>query len=81
MHNSDVLQLLKEAFHEADVYLNGSGCDFQVTVITDDFTDLSAVKRQQLVYRCLNDLISEGTIHAVTMQTLTHAEWIQKNKK
>ncbi len=47
----------------------------QLTIVSEAFAGLSPVKKQQLVYQCLNPLIADGTLHAVNMKTLTPEEW------
>ena len=37
-----------------------------IVVVADVFEGLSRVKRQQMVYRYLNDSITSGVIHAVS---------------
>ncbi len=74
MQANDVKELLQEQLDGAEVLVEGEGCDFRLTIVSGQFEGLSAVKRQQLVYGHLNHLIADGTIHAVTMTTLTPAE-------
>jgi len=62
----------------AMVQLDGNKC--QLAVVSDIFDGLSRVKKQQLVYGCLNDEIASGALHAVTMQTYTVAEWEKAQK-
>lgn len=59
-------------------HLDGNKC--HVVVVSDAFADVRAVKKQQMVYGCLNDLISSGELHAVTMETLSIAEYNEKCK-
>lgn len=54
--------------------VEGGGGKHAVTIVGDAFEGLSAVKRQQAVYRILNEHIASGAIHAVTMRLLTEAE-------
>ena len=75
MHASEVKQLLEEKMEGAKIMVSGEGCDFCLTVVADAFQGVMPVKRQQMVYTHLNDLIAAGTIHAVTMQTFTESEW------
>ncbi len=75
MHASEVKQLLEEKIEGAEIIVEGEGCDFRLTVIADVFAGALPVKRQQMVYTHLNEMIAAGTIHAVTMQTFTPAEW------
>lgn len=58
----------------AEITVSGSGGRFQVNATSDAFAGLSQVKRQQAVYRCINDLIREGTVHAVTIVARTPEE-------
>ena len=78
MHASEVKQLLEDKIEGAEVIVGGEGCDFTVTVVSDVFSGALPVKRQQMVYTHLNDLIAAGTIHAVTMQTFTTSEWASR---
>lgn len=48
---------------------------FEALVISGAFEGLNLVKRQQLVYKALGDLISTGTVHALSLKTYTSHEW------
>lgn len=74
MQAEAVKALLEEQISGAKVSVDGEGCDFRVTIISDQFQGLMPVKRQQMIYAHLNPLIASGEIHAVTMVTLTPAE-------
>ena len=50
---------------ETLVRLDGNKC--LVAVASSVFEGLRPVKKQQLVYGCLNDLIASGELHAVTV--------------
>ncbi len=75
MHAGEVKKLLEENMEGAQVSVEGEGCDFRLTVISSVFAGCMPVKRQQIVYAHLNEMIAAGTIHAVTMQTFTPEEW------
>ena len=55
-----------------DVSLDGNHCS--ITVVSEQFDGLSRVKRQQLVYACLNDKIASGEIHAVNITAIGASE-------
>jgi acid stress-induced BolA-like protein IbaG/YrbA len=42
--------------------------------VSEAFEGKSAVKRQQMVYKPLTELITGGTVHAVKISALTPAE-------
>lgn len=76
MNPDEVRVLLLSAFPEAEqVQAIGSGCNFQVVLVSESFQGLRTLARQQRVYAALNEQIASGAIHAVTMQTLTPDEW------
>ncbi|UTW01287.1 BolA/IbaG family iron-sulfur metabolism protein [Marinomonas rhizomae] len=71
MNAGEVKALLESSINNCEVVAKGEGCNFQVVVVTSEFEGLSTVKRQQLVYSHLQEAISSGAIHAVTMKTYT----------
>ena len=54
--------------------IEGDGAHFQATIVSAAFTGKSRVQRHQIVYGALGDRMREE-IHALSMQTLTPAEW------
>ena len=70
----DIRQILETAFADGRVELQSDGDKLMLSAISDKFAGLSRVKRQQLVYSLLNDKISSGEIHAVSMTTLSLQE-------
>ncbi|MDN2661352.1 BolA family protein [Neptunomonas phycophila] len=75
MQAEEVKQIIESHLSDAEVMTAGEGCDFQVTVISPQFAGLMPVKKQQLVYQCLNEYIANGTIHALTIKTYTPEQW------
>ncbi|MFZ2725389.1 MAG: BolA/IbaG family iron-sulfur metabolism protein [Methylococcaceae bacterium] len=63
--------------NNAEVFIEGAGCDLTITVISEQFADLSLVKKQQLVLMTLNEPLSDGRLHAVSVKTYTPSEWQQ----
>lgn len=74
MSNADIVRLLEGALPEASIDVQGDGYKYQVNVISGSFVGLNRVKRQQAIYRVLNEHIQSGAIHAVNMQLLTPEE-------
>lgn len=74
MNASEVKTLLESTINDCHVVAEGEGCNFSIVVISSSFEGLSTVKRQQLVYSHLQEAISSGAIHAVTMKTYTPAQ-------
>ena len=54
--------------------VEGDGRHFFATIVSAEFEGASRVARHQRVYRALGDRMREQ-IHALSMKTLTPAEW------
>ncbi|WP_178861347.1 BolA family protein [Thiomicrorhabdus cannonii] len=48
---------------------------FKLTLVSDDFSGQSKVKRQQAVYKALSELMPQ--FHALALHTYTPEEWQQ----
>ena len=59
---------------DVEVRVSGDGGRYQIDVVGTCFAGVSRVRRQQLVYACIDELIRAGTVHAVTIRTMTPAE-------
>ncbi len=78
MQAVEVKQLIEEQVANTQVEVDGEGCNFQLFVISDEVAALSPVKRQQAIYAVLNDAITDGRIHAVTMKFFTRQAWASR---
>ena len=78
MQTSDVEKLILDQIDDIEVKVESDGSHYQITAIGNVFAGLSPVKKQQLIYACLNKYIIDGTIHAVIIKTFTPDEWAAK---
>jgi acid stress-induced BolA-like protein IbaG/YrbA len=75
MENLEIQQAIEAAIPEAQVYLEGEGCNFSAIVVSEDFHGLPLVKRQQTVLAPVSHWISTGALHAFSVKTYTSTEW------
>lgn len=75
MQPSEVKALLESRLEGCEFFIQGEGCNFQVTAVGDVFDGLMPVKRQQLVYGALSDEIASGALHAISIKTFTPTQW------
>ena len=54
---------------------------FEAVIVSDCFSGVSRVKRQQLVYETLGPLITSGEMHAIALKLYTCSEWENKDQK
>jgi monothiol glutaredoxin len=75
LSHGDIEALVKAGVADSLVFVEGAGCDLTVTVVSEQFNDLSVVKKQQLVMATLSEVLGSGKLHAVSVQPYTPAEW------
>jgi len=71
---SDLESRVRNAINDADVVVDTDGYYYNFKVVSNSFNGLNQVKRQQMVYAALNDLIADGSLHAVNIKTQTPEE-------
>jgi len=69
-----VAQFISAGLRCEHLEVEGDGRHFFATIVSLDFEGLTRVRRHQQVYAALGDRMREQ-IHALSMKTLTPAEW------
>jgi acid stress-induced BolA-like protein IbaG/YrbA len=59
---------------ESDVTARGDASRMEIVVVANAFDGVSRVRRQQMVYAAIAELIGAGELHAVTIRAMTPAE-------
>ncbi|WP_434352626.1 BolA/IbaG family iron-sulfur metabolism protein [Psychrobacter sp. HD31] len=78
MNADQFIEFLQPHFPDAFIQAANEGNKFDVRVVDASFEGKRPVQRQQAVLGLANQLISDGTIHALNIQALTPAEWEAK---
>jgi acid stress-induced BolA-like protein IbaG/YrbA len=73
---ADVQRFIAQGLACDHVDVEGDGRHFFATIVSAEFEGTSRVKRHQRVYEALGDRMREQ-IHALSMKTLTPAEWAE----
>jgi acid stress-induced BolA-like protein IbaG/YrbA len=71
---ADVQSFIEKGLACEHVDVEGDGRHFFATIVSAEFEGTSRVARQRRVYQALGDRMREQ-IHALSMKTLTPAEW------
>ena len=71
---TDVRHFIVQGLACEHVEVEGDGRHFFATIVSAEFEGSSRIARHQRVYRALGDRMREQ-IHALSMKTLTPAEW------
>jgi len=75
LDSDQIKQLLDGELSQSEITVEGGDGKYLVTVVSNLFDGLNAVKRQQRIYQVLNEHISSGAIHAITMRLFTVEEF------
>ena len=73
---ADVQAYIAQGLVCEHVDVDGDGRHFFATIVSAEFEGTSRIVRHQRVYKALGDRMREQ-IHALSMKTLTPAEWAQ----
>ena len=73
---ADIQRFIAQGLACEHVEVEGDGRHFFATIVSAQFEGTSRVQRHQRVYAALGDRMREQ-IHALSMKTLTPAEWAQ----
>lgn len=71
---SEVQRYIAQGLDCEHLQVEGDGQHFFATIVSKEFEGCNRVARHQRVYRALGDRMREQ-IHALSMKTLTPAEW------
>ena len=72
--NDAVKQMIQDKLPDAQISVSGDGYKYETDIISEAFTGLNTLKRHQLVYAAVNDAITAGQLHALTIRAKTPAE-------
>ncbi len=80
MDPEEVKRLIEAGIPGSQVNVKGDGSHFDAVVISEAFAGLTPVKKQQLVYATVNEQITSGQLHALSIKTYTPDEWEKASK-
>jgi len=72
----EVQQFIANGLPCEHLLVEGDGQHFFATIVSAEFEGKSRIARHQRVYQALGDRM-KAQIHALSMKTLTPAEWAQ----
>lgn len=80
MEPEAVKQLILAGLPDCEVTVSGDGSHFDAIVVGEVFDGKSLVAKQKLVYATVNDQITSGQLHALSIKAYTPAEWEKARK-
>jgi len=80
MEVSEIKTLIEKGLEGVEAKVTGDGSHYEAIVVGECFNGLSMVAQQKMVYATLNDHITSGAIHALTIKTYTPEQWKKANQ-
>ena len=80
MTTDEIKAKIESGIETCQATVTGDNGMFDAVVVADQFAGLTPVKKQQMVYKTVNDAIASGEIHALTIKTYTPDEWQTASK-
>lgn len=65
----EIKQRIEAGIPGAKVEVTGDGYKYEATVISDQFEGMNTMKQHQMVYATVNELITSGELHALSLKT------------
>jgi acid stress-induced BolA-like protein IbaG/YrbA len=79
IHPKDIKQFIENGIDNSAAIVDGDdGRHFTAIVVSSTFANKTRIQRQQAVYRTLDRIIQDGTLHAISIKTFTPDEWQQQ---
>ncbi|WMY96474.1 MAG: BolA/IbaG family iron-sulfur metabolism protein [Arsenophonus sp.] len=72
---NEIKTLLFKKIKLDEVIIKINGNHFQIIVVGEIFHRMTAVKKQQIIYKPLTKYITDNTIHALSIKAYTQIEW------
>ncbi len=74
MNETEIKQMIEKVIDCQSIEVVGDGSHFEAIIVSESFVDKRPVARQQMVYSVLQEKISTGELHALSLKTLTPSE-------
>ena len=75
MTSTEIETLISAGLACEYIQVEGDGRHWQATIVSPEFEGKSRIQRHQRVYRTLGAKMLTDEVHALSMHTVTPAEW------
>lgn len=75
MEIDEVKNLIWQELPDAELHVQGEGCNFSVDVISESFSGVGKLNRQKKVLGSIKEQLATGEIHAMSVKAFTPEEF------
>ena len=79
METSEVKRIIEAGIEGCEATVTVDGSKYTAIVVSDEFEGKTMIAEQKMVYALLNEHITSGAIHALTIKAFTKTEWAAQN--
>jgi len=69
LETSEIKKMIEDGIPGAVATVSGDGYKYEAHVVSDQFKGLSTMKQHQMVYATVNEHITSGALHALSLKT------------
>ena len=73
-----VKQIIEAGIAGCEAAVTADGGKYTAIVVSDDFEGKTLLAKQKMVYATVNEHITSGAIHALTIKAYTKSEWAEQ---
>jgi len=74
MNDNEIVQRIASAYPGSIIDVAGEDCNFEVYVISDDFSSMNTLQRQKSILALFKEEITTGKLHALSVRAKTSQE-------
>ena len=75
MEPDAVKQIIEAGMTGSEATVSADGGKYTAIVVSDEFEGKTLLAKQKMVYATVNEHITSGAIHALTIKAYTKSEW------
>ncbi len=80
MTSEQLTHIIRAGLRCEHLALEGDGRHWFATIVSAEFEGMRLIQRHQKVYRTLGSKMDSDEVHALSMKTLTPAEWANQGQ-
>lgn len=74
MKHDAICQSIHSLYPDAEISVEGSDCNLEITVVSDAFDGMSLLKRQRSLMKLFADELASGRMHALSIKAKSISE-------
>lgn len=75
MDISEITARIKSKIPDAQLQVEGEDCSFSLSVVSESFSSVPRVRRQQTILGLFSEDLARGDLHALSVKAYTPEEW------